>query len=88
MSEWAVWQVGLTICPSLPADPPPLRMRLALDNLAGYLTPAFVCWLFAQGILPRKLRSLPLQYGKRLTINAPITLVITKAKTSAGNPDS
>jgi hypothetical protein len=28
-------------------------MRLALDNLAGYLTPAFVCWLLAQGILPR-----------------------------------
>jgi transposase len=49
---WAAWQAGLTICPTLPADPPPLRLLLVLDNLAGHLTPDFVCWLFAQGILP------------------------------------
>jgi len=49
---WAGWQAGLTVCPSLPADPPPLRLLLVLDNLAGHLTPDFVCWLFAQGILP------------------------------------
>jgi hypothetical protein len=51
-AAWADWQAGLTNCPSLPADPPPLRMLLVLDNLAGHLTPDFVCWLFAQGILP------------------------------------
>jgi hypothetical protein len=31
---------------------PPLRMLLVLDNLAGHKTPAFVCWLFAHGIMP------------------------------------
>jgi hypothetical protein len=51
-AAWAVWQAGLTAAPSLPVDPPPLRMLLVLDNLAGHLTPDFVRWLFAQGILP------------------------------------
>lgn len=37
---------------NLPADPPPLRMLLVLDNLVGHKTPAFVVWLFAQGIMP------------------------------------
>ena len=27
-------------------------MLLVLDNLAGHKTPAFVCWLFAHGIMP------------------------------------
>ena len=27
-------------------------MLLVLDNLAGHKTPAFVLWLFAQGIMP------------------------------------
>ncbi len=51
-AQWAQWQEGLTVRVSLPADPPPLRMLLVLDNLVGHKTPAFVVWLFAQGIMP------------------------------------
>jgi hypothetical protein len=51
-SAWGRWQEGLTIRPTLPAELPPLRMLLVLDNLAGHKTPAFVLWLFAHGIMP------------------------------------
>ena len=43
---------GLTVMPTLLHDLRPIRMLLVLDNLAGHTTPAFVCWLFAQGIMP------------------------------------
>jgi hypothetical protein len=46
------WQEGLTIKPTLLDEPPPLRMLLVLDNLAGHKTPEFVCWRFAHGIMP------------------------------------
>ena len=49
---WERWQEGLTVKPTLLAELPPLRMLLVLDNLAGHKTPAFVCWLFAHGIMP------------------------------------
>jgi hypothetical protein len=49
---WERWQGGLRIKPTLLAELPPLRMLLVLDNLAGHKTPAFVCWLFENGILP------------------------------------
>lgn len=49
---WERWQDGLTIKPTLLSQLPPLRMLLVLDNLAGHKTPAFVCWLFEQGIMP------------------------------------
>ncbi len=49
---WQRWQVGLIVKPTLPASPPPLRMLLILDNLAGHKTPEFVCWLFAHGVMP------------------------------------
>ena len=49
---WERWQEGLSACITLPAEPPPLRMLLVLDNLAGHKTPSFVCWCFAQGIMP------------------------------------
>jgi hypothetical protein len=49
---WERWQDGLTIKPTLLRDLPPLRMLLVLDNLAGHKTAAFVCWLFAHGIMP------------------------------------
>ena len=49
---WARWQEWLSVRLSLPADPPPLRMLLVLDNLTGHYTVAFVCWLFAHGIMP------------------------------------
>jgi len=51
-AQWAEWQEGLTVRVSLPADPPPLRMLRVRDNLVGHKTPAFVVWLFAQGIMP------------------------------------
>lgn len=50
--EWERWQEGLMIKPTLPEEPPPLRMLLILDNLAGHKTPVFVCWLFEHGIMP------------------------------------
>lgn len=49
---WATWQAGLSRPITLPAAPPPLRLLLVLDNLAGHLTPAFVLWLFAHGVMP------------------------------------
>lgn len=49
---WERWQDGLTVRPTLLAALPPLRVLLVLDNLTGHKTPAFVCWLFAHGIMP------------------------------------
>jgi hypothetical protein len=51
-AAWERWQEGLTIRPTLPDEPPPLRMLLVLDNLAGHKTPELVCWLFDHGIMP------------------------------------
>ena len=49
---WEAWQEGLTFKPTLPAEPPPLRMLLIWDNLAGHKTREMVLWLFAHGIMP------------------------------------
>jgi DDE superfamily endonuclease len=49
---WESWCQGLDVKVPLPADLPPLRMLLILDNLAGHKTPALVEWLVSQGILP------------------------------------
>ena len=49
---WDRWQEGLSVKPTLPAELPPLRILLVLDNLAGHKSPAFVLWLFAHGIMP------------------------------------
>jgi hypothetical protein len=51
-AAWERWQSGLTVRITLPAQLPPLRMLLVLDNLAGHKTPAFVLWRFVQGIMP------------------------------------
>ena len=51
-AAWRRWQEGLTVKPTLLSDPPPLRMLLVLDNLAGHKTPEFVLWLFGHGIMP------------------------------------
>ena len=51
-AQWEVWQEGLTIRPTLPAELPPLRMLLIWDNLAGHKTPELVLWLFRHGIMP------------------------------------
>jgi hypothetical protein len=51
-AAWERWQEGLTVRITLPERLPPLRMLLVWDNLAGHLTPSFVLWLFAHGIMP------------------------------------
>lgn len=51
-AEWERWQEGLSVKPSLPETPVALRMLLILDNLVGHKSAAFVCWLFAHGIMP------------------------------------
>ena len=51
-AAWERWQAGLTQPITLPAELPPLRVLLVLDNLAGHRTPAFVLWLFAHGVMP------------------------------------
>ncbi len=51
-AAWDAWQAGLGQPFTLPADVPPLRALLILDNLAGHKTPAFVLWLCAHGVMP------------------------------------
>ena len=51
-AAWLRWQQGLSVRVTLPAELPPLRMLLVLDNLAGHKTPELVLWLFAHGIMP------------------------------------
>jgi len=51
-AAWDRWQQGLSVKPTLPAELPPLRLLLVLDNLAGHKTPALVLWLWAHGIMP------------------------------------
>jgi hypothetical protein len=51
-AAWARWQAGLSAPITLPAELPPLRLLLVLDNLAGHLTPSLVLWLFAHGVMP------------------------------------
>ncbi len=49
---WARWQEGLSAPITLPAELPPLRILLVMDNLTGHHTPEFVLWLFAHGAMP------------------------------------
>ena len=49
---WERWQEGLTVRFTLPAEVPPLRALLVLDNLTGHKTPPFVLWLVAHGVMP------------------------------------
>ena len=51
-AAWVRWQEGLPWPITLPAELPPLRMLLVLDNLAGHRTPELVLWLFAHGVMP------------------------------------
>ena len=51
-ARWERWQRGLAWPFTLPAELPPLRMLLVLDNLTGHKTPAFVLWLVAHGVMP------------------------------------
>jgi len=51
-ASWERWQAELTRTLTLPADLPPLRLLLIMDNLAGHKTRVFVEWLIAHGVLP------------------------------------
>ena len=47
---WERWLQGLSKPVSLPAELPPLRMLLVLDNWAGHKTAVFVAWRLSQGV--------------------------------------
>jgi len=49
---WDMWFEGLSVRPTLPAELPPLRVLLILDNLAGHKSPDLVSWFFDHGIIP------------------------------------
>lgn len=49
---WELWFEGLSVRPTLPAELPPLRMLLIVDNLKGHKSPDLVQWLFEHGIIP------------------------------------
>jgi hypothetical protein len=49
---WEIWFEGLSVRPTLPAELPPLRMLLILDNLKGHKSSDLVQWLFEHGIIP------------------------------------
>ena len=49
---WEMWFEGLSVRPTLPAELPPLRMLLIVDNLKGHKSPDLVQWLFEHGIIP------------------------------------
>ena len=51
-AQWEVWQDGLSVRATLPAELPPLRLLLIWDNLAGHHSVAMVLWLFRHGIMP------------------------------------
>jgi hypothetical protein len=51
-AQWEVWQAGLIVRATVPAELPPLRMLLIWDNLAGHHSAAMVLWLFRHGIMP------------------------------------
>jgi hypothetical protein len=51
-SLWEMWFEGLSVRPTLPADLPPLRLLLVLDNLKGHKSPGLVNWFFSHGIVP------------------------------------
>lgn len=50
-AAWDRWQAGLKERITLPAELPPRRVLLVLDNLAGHRTPELVLWLFAHGVM-------------------------------------
>lgn len=49
---WDSWREGLTVKVSLPADLPPLRLLLVMDNLTGHKNPEWLIWCFRNGVLP------------------------------------
>jgi transposase len=82
--QWERWQRGLSVKPTLPAQLPPLRMLLVLDNLTGHKTPELVLWLFARGIMPLYT---PLS-GSWLNMAESIQRVLKRRALAGQHPDS
>ena len=51
-AAWTTWTAGLSSYPALPAELPPVRLLLVLDNLKGHQSAELVLWLFEHGIVP------------------------------------
>jgi hypothetical protein len=51
-AAWDMWFEGLSVRPTLPADLPPLRLLLIVDNLKGHKSLDLVHWFFEHGIIP------------------------------------
>ena len=83
-AAWDRWQSGLSMPITLPAELPPLRVLLVLDNLAGHRTPAFVLWLFAHGVMPL---FTPLS-GSWLNMAESIQRVLKRRALDGQHPDS
>ena len=49
---WESWREEISVKVTLPADLPPLRFILVMDNLAGHKNPDWLLWCFQQGVLP------------------------------------
>ena len=83
-AAWDRWQAGLTQPITLPAELPPLRVLLVLDNLAGHKTPELVLWLFAHGVMPLYT---PLS-GSWLNMAESIQRVLKRRALDGQHPDS
>jgi DDE superfamily endonuclease len=83
-AAWDQWQAGLTQPITLPAELPPLRVLLVLDNLAGHRTPSLVLWLFAHGVMPLYT---PLS-GSWLNMAESIQRVLKRRALDGQHPDS
>jgi hypothetical protein len=83
-AAWERWQAGLTMPITLPAELPPLRVLLVLDNLAGHKTPELVLWLFAHGVRPL---FTPLG-GSWLNMAESIQRVLKRRALSGGHPEN
>jgi hypothetical protein len=51
-AAWEMWFEGLSVRPPLPADLPPVRLLLIVDNLKGHKSHDLVHWFFEHGIIP------------------------------------
>jgi len=50
--RWEKWREGLQKTVSWPAQLPPLRLLLVMDNLVGHKNPDWLLWCLSHGILP------------------------------------
>jgi hypothetical protein len=81
---WRRWPQGLSVKPALPAERPPLRVLLVLDNLSGHKTPALVLWLLAHGVMPLYT---PLS-GSRLNLAESIQRILKRRALAGQHPQT